>query len=150
MAIVVSPAWTMEGHDFSATRVHVPDALAPEVCFYRNSVVLDQGLVSAPVRIRASLQRCRSALLPSTPLGAADGTQHQRSSVPSVSAVVKIYSPILLPDAESAEDQVQNVVIRRRPRNLIERPQRVVEIHQKHLMWNLVSDCRLSRRERNQ
>src|ERR1700674_5514407 len=48
--------------------------------------------------------------------------------------------PALFSNAERAEDQIQNVVGGCGSRNLIERPQGVVEIEQKHFVGNFVLD----------
>src|ERR1700757_123031 len=51
----------------------------------------------------------------------------------------------LLSNAERAEDQIEDVVVRRNPGYLIQWPQRVVKVQQQHLVRNPVSD-RLPRR----
>jgi len=58
-----------------------------------------------------------------------------------------MWSPILLSNAERAEDQIQNVVAGGGSRNLIERLQGAVEIQQEHLMGNFVFDCYSRRRK---
>ena len=54
----------------------------------------------------------------------------------------------LLSDAESTEDESENVVVGSGARDLVEWPQGVVEIHQDHLMRNLVRDRRFGGAQR--
>jgi hypothetical protein len=46
----------------------------------------------------------------------------------------------LFPNAESTENQAENVIIRSRARDFIQRPQRAVKIKQEHLVWNLITN----------
>lgn len=47
----------------------------------------------------------------------------------------------LLSNAEGAEDQVKDVVAGRGTRDLVERPQRVVQIEEQHFVGDFSFDC---------
>src|SRR5512142_786379 len=48
----------------------------------------------------------------------------------------------LFSDAEGAEDQVEDVVVRGGSRDLVERAESVIEVEQQHLVGNAMVDCR--------
>ena len=49
-------------------------------------------------------------------------------------------NPSLLPNAERAEDEIEDVITSRGSRNLIERTQRVIKIEEQHFVGNFIFD----------